>query len=352
MISKLSFQLASLYSAIAEGMGQTVLKGQFEKSWIELAKLKQKYYLTMAYHQKAKDLDSQNKYGEMISYLKVADMHVDELLKVAANFAYYFPKFSVSSESQNNHSAVSGKLEDICKSLSAMIKEKLTGAIKDNDMIYHETVPAIETLPGLEKLNAVKTADFSEVCPSSELNQVIGPDLFSKLIPMSVHESNSLYSEEKDKIARREKEKVQLADDDLEATLASLNVSKLTARIKEAQNLKKNIDEMPGELIDLVESHQSRAGIDVNSMVSQISQLKPAIDELLGNISLLLCVEQQECEKQRVSWFNDREFMVLNGLRCPRYACLMIWSKKSLDSRVGYNQPRKWMLDGYENWIL
>lgn len=82
-------------------------------------------------------------------------------------------------------------------------------------------VPNVETLQPIEKLAAVKPTTFAEVCTNgqADIPNIIGPDIFQKLVPLSVHESESKYSEEKAKILRAEQERADVANGELQATL-------------------------------------------------------------------------------------------------------------------------------------
>ena len=71
------------------------------------------------------------------------------------------------------------------------ITGKLEISKKENEFIYHEKVPELDTLPEVKGASLVKGIPFDMSDP-----EVSGPDLFRGLVPLEVHEASSLYSEE------------------------------------------------------------------------------------------------------------------------------------------------------------
>ncbi|KAK3081018.1 bck1-like resistance to osmotic shock, partial [Teratosphaeriaceae sp. CCFEE 6253] len=74
-------------------------------------------------------------------------------------------------------------------------------------MIYHQPLPAEGNLPSIPKLPAAKAIPVSELYQGQDIQRIIGPDIFQRIVPMSVTESASLYDEEKAKLARAEAER-------------------------------------------------------------------------------------------------------------------------------------------------
>ncbi|KAJ2550015.1 bck1-like resistance to osmotic shock, partial [Coemansia sp. RSA 1836] len=80
------------------------------------------------------------------------------------------------------------------------------------------------TLPQLEAASVVSNFDINKFYASEERSNVVGSELFSRLIPMAVHESSSMYSEEKAKMLRAEEDKVNLADGELHDALSFMKI--------------------------------------------------------------------------------------------------------------------------------
>jgi BRO1-like domain. len=69
-----------------------------------------------------------------------------------------------------------------------VIEGKRKAARNDNDFVYHEKVPTLDSLPELKGRDLVKCIPFS-----TNDRDISGPDIFEKLIPMKAHEAASLY---------------------------------------------------------------------------------------------------------------------------------------------------------------
>src|SRR5204863_1447410 len=105
-----------------------------------------------------------------------------------------------------------------------IVQEQLAAFQKDNDYIYHQTVPSESTLPAIPKLPASKAIPVQELYAGQDIQRIIGPDIFSKIVPLSVTESASLYDEEKAKLIRAETERVELANGEMAASLDYLKL--------------------------------------------------------------------------------------------------------------------------------
>jgi len=77
----------------------------------------------------------------------------------------------------------------------------------------------------LDKLNFAEPLPLSKLFP--DIQSVVGKELFSKLIPFSVHQAASFYSEEKAKILRAQSELMSAEDDEYFRTLEELGTKNL-----------------------------------------------------------------------------------------------------------------------------
>lgn len=78
------------------------------------------------------------------------------------------------------------------------IAKKLTTAKKDNELIYLEAVPSID------QLSAVGRAPLSKALPFSSPMSSNFVDLFTKLVPMAVHQAISAYEAQKSNLVNSE----------------------------------------------------------------------------------------------------------------------------------------------------
>jgi hypothetical protein len=169
------------------------------------------------YYQALAD-DDANSHGIAISRLQVAETAIKEANKMASSFPGNVPANSnLTSES-------GASLVEITKRHLANVQEKLVELVKDNDYIYHQTVPAEAGLAVIPKLPAAKAIPVSELYAGQDIQRITGPDIFQKIVPMSVTESASLYDEEKAKLVRAETERVETANSEMAASLDYLRL--------------------------------------------------------------------------------------------------------------------------------
>lgn len=229
LIAKLAAQAAYLYAQAVEGVQDNVSRAIFERVWLLVVQIKQHHIASVAqYYQAVADYEA-NKYGEAISRLTAAQNAVKEATKLANAFPGSVPSNS------NLSSETGGILLDMTKKQAASITELQAEYNRDNDMIYHQPVPSSDNLGSIPKLPAAKAIPVSELYQGQDIHRIIGPDIFSRIVPMSVTESASLYDEEKAKLGRAEADRVEVADQELAAAYdylkipGSLNIIRGTA---------------------------------------------------------------------------------------------------------------------------
>ena len=64
----------------------------------------------------------------------------------------------------------------------------MENAKKENEFIYHEKVPELDTLPELKGASLVKWIGFDVTDP-----EVAGADIFGRLVLLEAHQASSLY---------------------------------------------------------------------------------------------------------------------------------------------------------------
>ena len=226
LLAKLAAQAAYLYAQAVEGVQENVSKAIFERVWLLVAQIKQHHMASLAqYYQGIADYEA-NSYGQAISRLQAAQAASKEANKLANAMPGSMPSNS------NLGSETGAVLLEMVKKHVSAIQEKLTEYGRDNDMIYHQPVPAEANLPTIPKLPAAKAIPVSELYQGQDIQRIIGPDIFQRIVPMSVTESASLYDEEKAKLIRAEAERCETGDDELATSLdylklpGSLNILK------------------------------------------------------------------------------------------------------------------------------
>ncbi|TFY82927.1 hypothetical protein EWM64_g1094 [Hericium alpestre] len=202
LVSKIASQVAAQYTALGEEVKEFMGKGIFDRNWVTVIQTKAKHFLSVMHFYRAQVDSAASKHGEALVRLQQAESLAKEANRIASGFGSIFmPQMSPNLPPDAGQS-----LADLTKSHLSLCTEKRTEAQRDNDLIYNAVLPAPETLPPVDKVGAAAIIPIQEVYGTPEVQKVIGSDLFVRLIPLSVHESASVYSEEKAKLVRGEVE--------------------------------------------------------------------------------------------------------------------------------------------------
>ncbi|KAL2307074.1 hypothetical protein Nmel_000015 [Mimus melanotis] len=175
------------------------LLGKIQKDWKKLVQMKIYYFAAVAHLHMGKQAEEQQKFGERVIYFQSALDKLNEAIKLAK-----------------------GQPETVQEALRFtmdVIGGKYNSAKKDNDFIYHEAVPALDTLQSVKGAPLVKALPVNPTDPA-----VTGPDIFAKLVPMAAHEASSLYSEEKAKLLRDVMAKIEAKNEVLDQFMDSMQL--------------------------------------------------------------------------------------------------------------------------------
>jgi hypothetical protein len=220
--------------------------------------------------------------------LQVAETAIKEANKMASSFPGNVPANSnLTSES-------GASLVEITKRHLANVQEKLVELVKDNDYIYHQTVPAEAALAVIPKLPAAKAIPVSELYAGQDIQRITGPDIFQKIVPMSVTESASLYDEEKAKLVRAETERVETANSEMAASLDYLRLPGALQVLKGGFDQELTADDEFRTWCDDVANNESPP-----STFEMLKSSKEGIVATLDRSSKQLDMEESVCEKMR-----------------------------------------------------
>lgn len=239
------------------------------------------------YYQALAD-DDANSHGIALSRLQVAETAAKDANKLANSFPGNVPANS------NLTSETGASLVEITKRHLANVQEKLSELIKDNDYIYHQTVPAEAGLAVIPKLPAAKAIPVSELYAGQDIQRITGPDIFQKIVPMSVTESASLYDEEKAKLVRAETERVETANSEMAASLDYLRLPGALQVLKGGFDQELTADDEFRGWCDDVANHDAPP-----STFDFLKSSKEGIITVLDRSSKQLDMEESVCEKMR-----------------------------------------------------
>jgi hypothetical protein len=212
-------------------------------------------------------------------------------------------------------------IQERTKAHSVLCTERKNEAQRENDLIYNAILPSPEALPTIEKTAVATPVHIHDVYGAPDVQKTIGQDFFIRLVPLSVHESASVYSEEKAKLVRGEVEKAEGAEGEVRSALDVMGVKEGLVRFKAmAEGSVGGGDEVPIDVrrwkedIALVEDRES-----VNGILRELNKLKGNVQKELESISRDLEIESRDCEEQRVKyehkWTQDPSASLSKPLR-------------------------------------
>ncbi|KAG5220442.1 bck1 resistance to osmotic shock [Salix suchowensis] len=220
LVAKIGAQAAALYTILTEDVKEFMGKGIFDRNWVTLLQIKSKYFSSLAQYHRGLADSAAGKHGDALVRFTQSESLAKEASRTAATFGSVF----VTNMSPNLPADAGSSIQERTKAHLTICSEKKAEATRENDLIYNAILPSAEALPVIDKLSVATPISIQDVYGSPEVQKVIGPDLFVRLIPLSVHESASVYSEEKAKLVRGEVENAETAEGEVRSALDALAV--------------------------------------------------------------------------------------------------------------------------------
>ncbi|CAG8632352.1 8046_t:CDS:2 [Acaulospora morrowiae] len=300
LIAKIAAQVGWSYGNIVENMSDLISRSVFDRSWQTVCQIKHKYFASISQYQKSLACEAEVKYGECVGRLNIAETLAKEANKLSNSFVSAFSP----NTTQTLPPDAATSLQDLTKSNFALITEKKNSATRDNDIVYHDVVPQENVISPIDKLILAKPIPIQDLYLPNEIQRVIGPDIFQRLIPLSVHESASLYSEEKAKIVRSETERCDLANGEMEAALEYMKLPGALSKFR--NNDLRSFNELATPTSEvkqwakLIKDEEQKGTI--KDLLMTLNSLKGRSKEVLDQISQLLDTEQREYEAMKTKY--------------------------------------------------
>jgi tyrosine-protein phosphatase non-receptor type 23 len=260
--------------------------------------VKQKYFLSLAqYHHALSDIASED-LGHALARLNVAESTAREAQRTTS----YLNSSTVTLPTDTLTI-----LTETLKSHLSSVSDTKSTAQKDNDFIFHQIVPTELQLPALGKLSLAKPISLKELYKPEEVQRIIGGDLFEKLIPMSVTQSASMYSEEKAKLLRAEQEKSDIADGELVAALDHLQLPGSLKRFSESkEEVFQELRKSPQVVREIAKEIAAGERVErTANVVGKLQQLRSKSRDGIQNSIQQLDEEERECENMRAKYGSD-----------------------------------------------
>ncbi|XP_065667183.1 programmed cell death 6-interacting protein [Hydra vulgaris] len=269
VVAKIAMQTSDFYQDANRNAAHYETKGLWEKDWIPVLQAKQSYFAAAAEFHQSKVNEASNKYGERVARLQKAEKLINDGIKNAGNL----------------------NIPDL-KNLAGHISKNLVQAKKDNEFIYLDKVPAQDQLTPVERATLVKALPMSS--PMSSNFQ----DLFTKLVPMSVHQALSTYNGAKGALINSEVGKLREATHFMNGVLASLN---LPAAIEDLSG-----EKVPQSVLEKSSEIKEKGGLQIiDQMIQNLPDLLERNREVLNEAFRMMSEEEQEDQKMR-EYFKER----------------------------------------------
>ncbi|KGR17297.1 vacuolar protein-sorting protein BRO1 [Candida albicans P37037] len=230
---------------------------ELDSSWISIIYFKYEYYKSLAYYFNGLHLDANRKYGDAIAYLTKSQ----EVLN------------GVHSSTLKQVSKGSGdvyELLDNYKYQKDAVTIRLNDLNKDNDLIYHDIVPNLVTLPEIKPMDSTKIIKLGDNAMFHEINEKNYNNFLVNVVPVNIHELSSYYSEEKSQYLRNEIDHFEVSNEEVSSVLEYLKLPKALVSIKESlrgtssKGNTRNIDELLSQsVIDKVNEISSQYSNDI-----------------------------------------------------------------------------------------
>lgn len=298
LVCRSANQAAAMYNTLVDEMKEFQGKGILDRNWLYILQIKAKLFISLAQYYRSVADSAGGKHGPALVRLKIADTAAQDAQRQANTFSYSF--VAASTPSLPHDAATS--LQEITKAHATLCSEAKAQAQRDNDLIYHEILPSEASLPALEKLPPAAPITIQEIYGNPEVSKLIGPDIFIKLVPLAVHESASVYSEEKAKVVRSEVERVDMSEGEIRAGLEHLGFPGLVSAWRQLAEDDSNGDaevEISSNLARLAE--EVRGGGSIDHLVRTLETERERCERDLRELSGMLDNESRECERARVS---------------------------------------------------
>uniref|UniRef100_A0A673L4V5 Tyrosine-protein phosphatase non-receptor type 23-like n=1 Tax=Sinocyclocheilus rhinocerous TaxID=307959 RepID=A0A673L4V5_9TELE len=248
LVARISAQVVDYYKEACRALENSEtasMLGKIQKDWKKLVQMKIYYFAAIAH----------------VAYLQSSLDKLSEAIKMAKGQP--------------------DSVQEALRFTMDIIGGKFNSAKKDNDFIYHESVPTLETLTSVKGAPLVKALPVNPTDPS-----VTGPDIFAKLVPMSAHEASSLYSEEKAKLLRIVMAKIDSRNETLEHFMDSLGLDPESVDNMEMYNTLPSVlmekcaalSVRPDTVKNLIQSMQVLSGV-FTDVEASLREIRDVLDE-------------------------------------------------------------------------
>ncbi|PAA53698.1 hypothetical protein BOX15_Mlig010709g3 [Macrostomum lignano] len=269
MVAKIAMYAADLYSDTLRYMQLSSVKSMWPKDWLNVVAAKQAGFHALAEFYQAETCGEARKFGEQIARLQ----HSDQL-------------FKESDKRSGSSTQMPFKAE------WTKAKKALETVEKDNNTIYHEQVPPVNSLSAIDKAAIAKAIPMAY--PMSEGFR----DSFDRLVPMHIHQSLLNFEACRNDACQKELGRLREATSLMQGVLTSLN---LPMSLEDSGSAS-----VPPSLLDKARDLVDKGGYEkLRELSSENPELHKRNREILDE-ALRLLDEEQEADNKLREQFKEK----------------------------------------------
>ncbi|KAH7927929.1 pH-response regulator [Leucogyrophana mollusca] len=277
LIARLATQVSSLYGSSLNQVrsAPSEIRNIFPSEWLSHIETKQYHFEAAAQYRKSIDDLEANRYGDEIRRLSLAEVEAKKGYAIARRGA-----------------VAPAVLQDI-KSLLDVVQKNLARAERDNDLIYHQDVPASSALPPIQGVSMVS----SIVHPGLQDPKSVtgnGGIIFGEMLGWGAREAINIYNDNKRNLIKEQlSDAAEELNDEADRTLRSLNLPSALEALEKPVGL-------PPSLLKKAEEVRLEQGPErIEACLDDVQRLSQHVMAVLDEAMDILDSEASEDEATR-----------------------------------------------------
>ncbi|KAG0667843.1 bck1-like resistance to osmotic shock [Maudiozyma exigua] len=241
-----------------------------EPRWSTIVSCKVNFFRAISAYYHGIALEQQNKNGEATAFLKLA---VNSTINSLAFKAWLIDYIDFDGFKET-------------------VEAKLQQLIKDNDYIYHDSIPQTVSIESIKPMDAIKAPNWLEqLAPFNEKIMKKTNVLYKGIVPMEAYQKESIYSDQKDTLLRQETDAAETANFEYKSFIDYTNLDSL---VRDLENKYKNgnnigafdaiIEQMRNSLSQMSKSVQQSNFKDISAAMNEISNKRREVTEILATL--------------------------------------------------------------------
>lgn len=269
ILSKIAASCGDLYDAAFDAAYNQPISGCFGENWLAELQVKALYYYALAQWKKSNEHLQENKYGEKIARLNTA--------------------LDLCQKAVNLKKVTSFELQNDLKGLMASIDLAQKSATRDNDLIYHDLVPDLKSLPILSRAEMVSSKN-----PLTEPINTI--PLFQSLVPLAIHHAVLGYTEKKEKLVSSITTEFSDLEEEIQSALTNMNLPGSIEALEKPKGIPESV------LKKSLELREANAASILEEAMLEVTSFESKTKSLLNDLILTIENEEREDDEMRAQF--------------------------------------------------